>query len=71
LLQEEQKKARKLEKEQKKLLEQEQQRAKSILEQKQIQLMHNLFAAGLSTDIIAKSLEVSIEQIKVWQKVKK
>jgi hypothetical protein len=82
LLQEEQKKARKLEKEQKKLLEQEQQRAKSVLEQeqqraksmleqKQIQLMHNLFAAGLSTDIIAKSLEVSIKQIEVWQKLKK
>jgi hypothetical protein len=82
LLQEEQKKVRKLEKEQKKLweqeqqraksaLEQEQQRAKSVLEQKQIKLMHNLFAAGLSIDIIAKSLEVSIEQIKVWQKLKK
>jgi hypothetical protein len=71
LLQEEQKKARKLEKEQKKLLEQEQQRAKSVLEQKQIKLMHNLFAAGLSTDLIAKSLEVSIEQIEVWQKLKR
>jgi hypothetical protein len=82
LLQEEQKKARKLEKEQKKLLEQEQQRAKSVLEQeqqraksvleqKQIKLMHNLFAAGLSTELIAKSLEVSVEQIKIWLKLKK
>ncbi|MEO0044739.1 MAG: hypothetical protein RL329_4188, partial [Bacteroidota bacterium] len=71
LLQEEQKKARKLEKEQKKLLEQEKQRAKSLLEQKQILVMHNLFIAGLSNDIIAKSLDVSIEQILIWQKLKK
>ncbi|MEN9612147.1 MAG: hypothetical protein RLZZ628_2961 [Bacteroidota bacterium] len=60
LLQEEQKKARKLEKEQKKLLE-----------QKQIKLMNNLLTVGLSVDVIAKSLEVSVEQIVAWQKIKK
>ncbi|MEN9612474.1 MAG: hypothetical protein RLZZ628_3288 [Bacteroidota bacterium] len=71
LLQEEHKKAKKLEKEQKKLLEQEQQRSKLLLEKNQIKLMNNLLATGLSVDIIAKSLEVSVQQIADWQKIKK
>jgi hypothetical protein len=67
LLQEEQKKVRKLEKEQKKLLE----RTKLAEEQKQIKWMNNLLEIGLSIEMVAKSLEVPVEQIWAWQKIKK
>jgi hypothetical protein len=70
-LQEEQKKAKKLEQAQKKMLEQEQKRTKIVVEQEKIKLMNNLLAAGLAIDMVAQSLEVSVEQIKVWTKFKK
>ncbi|MEY4934218.1 MAG: hypothetical protein RIS64_577 [Bacteroidota bacterium] len=60
LLQQEQKKVKKLEKEQ-----------KVFAEKNQIKLMNHLFAIGLSIDVIAKSLEVSIQQVQNWQKLKK
>jgi hypothetical protein len=60
LLQEEQKKVKKLEKEQ-----------KALAEKNQIKLMNHLLAIGLSIDVIAKSLEVSVQQIQHWQKLKK
>jgi hypothetical protein len=60
LLQEEQKKVKKLEKEQKK-----------IAEKNQIQLIHTLFAAGLSVDAMAQLLQVPVQQILTWQKSKK
>jgi hypothetical protein len=60
LLQEEQKKVKKLEKEQ-----------KLLAEKNQIKVINHLFAAGLSIDIIAQSLEISVQQIQNWRKLKK
>jgi hypothetical protein len=60
LLQEEQKKVKKLEKEQ-----------KMLAAKNQIQLIHTLFAAGLSVDAVAQLLQVPVQQILNWQKIKK
>jgi flagellar biosynthesis GTPase FlhF len=73
-LQEEKKKAKKLEQAQQKWLEQEQKRSKLLAEQeklKLIKLMNNLLAVGLSTEMVAKSLEVSVEQVEILKKLKK
>ncbi|MEY4937167.1 MAG: hypothetical protein RIS64_3526 [Bacteroidota bacterium] len=54
-----------------KLLEKEQKRAQLLLEKKQIKLINNLLASGLQIDVITRLMEVSVQQIEIWRKLKK
>jgi hypothetical protein len=54
-----------------KLLEKEQKRTQLLLEKKQIKLINNLLASGLQIDVITRLMEVSVQQIEIWRKLKK